>query len=92
LTPRRKFKYVNIYVHQAAIPYHWHEHCHHLVPKNIIKTRRATSRESFNKLLEHRQNSSFCGTQQHCTPFSAAKVIFGGQDLAAENKPIFGVF
>jgi hypothetical protein len=28
-------------------------------------------------------------TQQHCTPFSAAAVIFGGQGLAAENKKLF---
>jgi hypothetical protein len=28
-------------------------------------------------------------SQQHCTPFSAATVIFGGQVLAAENKQLF---
>jgi hypothetical protein len=26
------------------------------------------------------------GTQQHCISFSAAVVIFGGQEAAAENK------
>jgi hypothetical protein len=28
-------------------------------------------------------------TQQHCAPFSAATVIFGGQGLAAENNCLF---
>jgi hypothetical protein len=27
--------------------------------------------------------------QQHYAPFSAAKLIFGGQGLAAENKVLF---
>jgi hypothetical protein len=30
-------------------------------------------------------------SQQHYTPFSAAKVIFGGQGLGAENKNLFSV-
>jgi hypothetical protein len=28
-------------------------------------------------------------SQQHYAPFSAAKLIFGGQGLAAENKVLF---
>jgi hypothetical protein len=31
-------------------------------------------------------------SQQHCTPFSAATVIFGGQRSAAENNVISGGF